>query len=313
MAENSGLVVTRPIGRPAASDRPPGALSPRFVGRLAAVFFLVAGAAAGISAVLPLPQGQHPPSVAIVSLAAVLAGIAAWRAPWQHWAPAVMRWTLAPCALVLMAAANHFGEFDPYTYGVAFALLFVWVGLSQPRWMSVVFAAPAAAAYTLPLLLAGRPAAELFTVAVVVPMYVSLGEACAWVAARLRAAEDEVRAAASGIERLLEATVMLGCADTEAEAAEMTADLAADLLGADRVQVMTADAVGSSRYVSRGQRNIDVPLGESTVDAATEPSATGLAVRTGRTVFVADVASSPVMSSRLARLIPSASAAFIPL
>jgi diguanylate cyclase (GGDEF)-like protein/PAS domain S-box-containing protein len=273
----------------------------------------VAGGAAGITLALPLPEGQHSVSIAMVSLAALLAGLAAWRAPWQRWAPAVTRWMLAPCALVVIAAANHFGEFDPYTYGVTFALLFAWVGLSQPRWMSLAFAGPAAAAYTLPLLAAGRPAGELLTVAVVVPMFVCLGEACAWVATRLRAAEAEVHAAASGIERLLEATVMLGRADTEAEAAGMTAELVADLLGADRVQVMTADAEGSSRFVSRGQRNVAVPLGESTVDAASEPSATGLAVRTGRTVFVADVASSPVTSPHLARLIPAASAAFIPL
>jgi diguanylate cyclase (GGDEF)-like protein/PAS domain S-box-containing protein len=224
-----------------------------------------------------------------------------------------MRWTLAPAALFLIAATNHFGGLNPYAFDVAFPLVFAWVGLSQPRWTSLSLAGPAAGAYLLPLLATGRPASGLFTVALVIPVAVGLGEGCAWVGGRLRAAEGGVRAAGAGIERLLEATTALGRADTEAEVAGLTADLVLDLLGADRVQVMVAEEVGSSRFVSRGQRNIPVPIGEAVVDAATEPSGTGLAVRNGHTIFVADFCSSPVISPHLARLIPSASAAFIPL
>lgn len=149
--------------------------------------------------------------------------------------------------------------------------------------------------------------------ALVILLFVALGEGCAWVAGRLRAAEGEVRAAGAGIERLLEATATLGRASTETEAAALTTDLAIEVLRADRVQVMVAEEEGSSRFVSRGQRNIPVPLGESAVDAATEPTGTGLAVRDGQTLFVADLRSSPVVSPHLVRLIPSASGAFIPL
>src|SRR2546430_15119836 len=96
------------------------------------------------------------------------------------------------------------------------------------------------------------------------------------------------RVAVRELERLLEAATALARAETEAEAAQLTAAKAMELLGADRVQVMCADAPGSSRFLNRGQCNIPVPLGEALVDAGTEPSGTGLAVRTGQTIFVAD-------------------------
>src|SRR5207253_2442301 len=105
------------------------------------------------------------------------------------------------------------------------------------------------------------------------------------------------------LERLLEAATALGRAETEAEAAQITAGQAMELLGADRVQVMLAEAPGSSRFVNRGQCNIPMPLGEALVDATTEPSGTGLAVRTGRTVFVADAATSPDVSPHLLEIL----------
>ncbi|HMC81401.1 MAG TPA: EAL domain-containing protein, partial [Acidimicrobiia bacterium] len=93
----------------------------------------------------------------------------------------------------------------------------------------------------------------------------------------------------------------------------LTAAQAMELLGADRVQVMCAEAPGSSRFVNRGQCDIPIPLGEALVDAATEPSGTGVAVRTGQTVFVADAETSPVVSRRLADLLHPKSMVFVPL
>ncbi|HEX6382840.1 MAG TPA: diguanylate cyclase, partial [Acidimicrobiia bacterium] len=248
-----------------------------------------------------------------MSAGALVAGVVVWRVPWSSWPAAAMRWTVVPAALSLIAAGNHFGGLEPYTYDAAFPLVFAWVGLSQPRWVSLRLAAPAAVAYVLPLLAAGRPAEEVSTVAVVIPLVVALGEGCAWVADRLRATESELRSAGVGIERLLKATTTLGRAETETEAATLTADLVIELLGADRVLVAVAEEEGSSRFVTRGQRNIPVSLGEAVLDIATESSATGQAVRTGQTVFVADLRSSSVVSARLVALHPSASAAFIPL
>ena len=283
------------------------------MGRLAGVFFLVAGAVTAVAAAGPLPEGGNPSALALVAVVAVVVGFGAWRVSWPRWRPAAMRWTQVPAALVLIAAGNHFGGLEPYTYDAAFPLVFAWIGLSQPRWTSLRFAAPATVAYLLPLLIADRPWEDLFTAFVLVPLFVALGEGCAWVACRLRSAEGEVRAAGAGMERLLEATRTLSRASTSQEAADMTAGLVMELLQADRIQVMVAEEEGSSRFVSCGQRNIPVPLGETAVDAATEPTGTGLAVRTGQTVFVADIRSSPVVSPRLARVIPATSAAFIPL
>jgi diguanylate cyclase (GGDEF)-like protein/PAS domain S-box-containing protein len=115
------------------------------------------------------------------------------------------------------------------------------------------------------------------------------------------------------VERLLEAVSALGRAETEGEAAQLTAAQAMELLAADRVQVMCADAPGSTRFVNRGQCNIPMPLGEALVDAAAEPSGTGVAVRTGKTLFVADAATSPVVSPHLVDLLQPKSMVFIPL
>src|SRR5438309_43269 len=124
---------------------------------------------------------------------------------------------------------------------------------------------------------------------------------------------ERSRVAVRELERLLEAATALSRAETEAEAAQITAGQAMELLGADRVQVMLAEAPGSSRFVNRGQCNIPMPLGEALVDATTEPSGTGLAVRTGRTVFVADAATSPDVSPHLLEVLHPKSMVFLPL
>lgn len=116
-----------------------------------------------------------------------------------------------------------------------------------------------------------------------------------------------------GLERLLEATAALARVGTEKDAALLAADLAMALLGADRVQVMCAVEPGSLQFASRGQRNLPNTLEDVVVNAATEPSGTALAVRTGRTLFVADARSSPLISPRLGRLIDPTSMVFIPL
>ena len=118
---------------------------------------------------------------------------------------------------------------------------------------------------------------------------------------------------AEGIERLLRATAALARVETEGDAALLAADLALSLLEADRVQVMCAQEPGSLRFVSRGERNIPDGLEDVVVDAATEPSGTALAVRTGETLFIADARSSPLISPRLNRLLRPTSMVFIPL
>ena len=180
-----------PPTRPSHDAGPAGALSPGFVGRLAGFFFLVASVVTAASLVLHLPRGDHRAAVAAMSVAAAVAGLATWHAPWPRWPAEAMRWTVPPAALALIAAMNHFDDRSPYTYVVAFPLVFAWVGLSQPRWTSLRLAGPAAIAYLLPLLAAHRPAGELFSAALVIPVLVGLGEAFAWVAAGVARSFDE--------------------------------------------------------------------------------------------------------------------------
>lgn len=68
-----------------------GALSPAFVGRLAGIFFLVAGATTAGSAAWLLPEGGNRLVLGVVSVAVVVVALGAWRAPWPRWRPAAMR------------------------------------------------------------------------------------------------------------------------------------------------------------------------------------------------------------------------------
>jgi diguanylate cyclase (GGDEF)-like protein/PAS domain S-box-containing protein len=288
-------------------------LSHTLLGRVVALFFLIAGVATTVSSAAPLPAGANRLALQVVSAVAIAAGLVGWHVPWERWSPIAVRRTLIPASFALIACANYFSGVDSYPYGLAFAAIFVWIGLSQPRWTSLRFAPLAALAYLGPLLAHHRPTGELLSVTWVLPVVVGLGESCAWLAHRLRTTEEELRAVNAGIEQLLEASTALGRTATEAEVAELTADLAMGLLAADRVQVMVAEEPGSSRFVCRAQRNVDIPMDEVVVDAATEASGTGLAVRTGQTFFVPDTGSSTAISSRLVERIRAASMAFIPL
>ncbi len=289
-----------------------GVFSRVLFGRLAAVFFVFAGVVTAVSLALPLPAGQHRGPLGVVSVVAVAAGGVVWVIPWDRWRPVVLRWTVVPAALVLIAAAYIVGGVDAFSYGVTFALVFVWVGLSQPPWASLRFAVPAVVAYVAPLLVHDRPAGDVATVGFVVPVCLGIAEGCGFVAERLRRAQWGLRVANAGVEGLLRATTELVRAGTETAVADVTVELAQDLLGADRVLVMVAATGAPSRFVVRAGRNVSVDA-ELVVDAAVEPTAVGHVVRTGRTLFVADVAASPVVSPRLAGLVGGASAVFVPL
>lgn len=288
-------------------------LAPALFGRLAGLFFFGTGAVTAVSLAFPLPAGQHRGPLAAVSITAMAVGVVVCLLPWSRWPPAVMRRVVVPTALVLIAAAYTVGGVDPFSYGATFALVFVWLGLSQPRWTSLRFASPAAVAYAAPLLAHHRPAGDVATGVFVLPVCVGLAEGCGWVAERLRVAKAELRAANTGVERLLRATAELARVETEKEAADLTAELARDLLRADRSVVMVAESAQSARFVARGQRNVPVAESDLVVDADTERTAVGHVVRSGQTLFVADTRSSDVVSPRLVHLVTGRSAVFIPL
>lgn len=186
-----GPLVNEPAsGGPAVGEAPLFLLnsSPwqrqRLYGRLAAIFFTGSGAAGLLTLELPAP-GLDVAATAAVSVAAVMAGIAIWFAPWGDW-PAWASLGIIPPAFALIALANAYGGSTVYGYGIFFVVAFVWIGIAHPPRTSLLAAPLATAAYVLPVLaLPGNVAAGLSSAVLTIPVCVLVGEGIAGGKARL--------------------------------------------------------------------------------------------------------------------------------
>jgi signal transduction histidine kinase len=158
------------------------------LGRLAAVFYAGSGLLGLVTLPLPAP-GSNRAATTLVCVAALVAGVAIWFAPWKAWPRRASLWIVPP-AFALIALANTFGGSDLHTYGVFFVVAFVWIGLAQPPRMSLVMAPSAAAAYALPLIwLPGDIGAGVASAATTIGVCVLVGEGIAWGMARLEQIE----------------------------------------------------------------------------------------------------------------------------
>jgi signal transduction histidine kinase len=158
----------------------------RFTARLAAFLFVGSGLLLLINVPLPGPEDLNRVGELVVGLVAVGIGVACWRIHWERYD---LRWQLilVPPALLLIALGNSFGGSNPpYAYGVFFVVVFVWIGLSFPRWTSLAVAPLATIAYIVPILyLPGNVGYGVSTVAITIPICVLVGETLAWGLARM--------------------------------------------------------------------------------------------------------------------------------
>lgn len=111
-------------------------LTQRVIGRMAAIFFLGGGLA---SILLPSPAGSSIVGQVIVGAIAFGIGVAAWFAPWDRW-----RWwstlVVPPLAFALFASAVLLESYNRSTYAMYYLLVFVWIGVSHRRFISLAFA-----------------------------------------------------------------------------------------------------------------------------------------------------------------------------
>ena len=153
------------------------ALPTGIVNRALALLYAASGSLALLS---PLLLGERGNNAAVygAGLVAFCLGVGAWFVPWERWPPR-RNLVLFPPAFVLLAWENHHAGYDPYTYSTFFMVLFIAVGLSQPRWTSLVMVPPGLAAYLIPLVLAGE--SEAFAGALFdFPVFVLASETIAW-------------------------------------------------------------------------------------------------------------------------------------
>lgn len=160
----------------------------KLTGRLGALLYLGSGVVTLITLPLPHP-GMNRPATFIVGVLAVLTGSVAWFLRWERFDRRASL-LLVPPALALIAAGNHYGRTDPYTFGIYFVVIFAWVGIGHRPRTSLLLALPAAAAYVFPLLQRPDPYADLASAAVTIPVSVLVGESLAWVTSRLESAEE---------------------------------------------------------------------------------------------------------------------------
>lgn len=152
--------------------------SGRFAGRFAGAVFVCSAVFTAAYVVLPVRVASRPWLFVLIGLV-VLVGTLAWFAPWDRW-PHAATLALVPLALAFIAAGRVLGPLQPYTYGLFFLVVFVWVGVTQPRWTSLKVAPLAAIAYVVPILV--RPEADPYGAAsalVSVPVALFVGETLA--------------------------------------------------------------------------------------------------------------------------------------
>jgi signal transduction histidine kinase len=167
--------------------------TPRTTARIGSMLFLGTGLIALLTVPLPAPANLSRLGTSVVALAAIGCGLVTSVLPWQRW-PQPATLVLVPLALALIAAGNAVGGSSFLTYGVFFIVVYVWIGMTQPRWVSVATTPLAAAAYLVPMwwlpvddgIAVGATVLTVATCALV-------GETLAWGRVRLQTTEAQLR------------------------------------------------------------------------------------------------------------------------
>jgi diguanylate cyclase (GGDEF)-like protein/PAS domain S-box-containing protein len=179
------------------------AASARFAGRLSAYLYLLSGAVLLlVTFLLPLPPQGDRAALLGIALLALIAGAVIGVLPWHRWPAGTSLLLLLP-TFVLIALNNAFDGNDGFRYAPFFFITFAWIGLTQRRGTSLAVIPLAAAAYLLPLQLAGDwTTLTASSVLYVLPACVLLGEVVAWVSDQLRRSQASDRARERSVRKL---------------------------------------------------------------------------------------------------------------
>jgi signal transduction histidine kinase len=176
--------------------------SNRASARLAAVLFAVAGLLALANALSPQAAGHRTPTE-LVGLADLVVAAAAWLLPWDHW-PSWSTIALAPPAFAIIVFANAVADMPPYTYGVFFVVVYLWIGLTMAPRIPLLLAPLATAAYVTPFLTGSGYGADAFaSTFVAIPVCLLVGELLARTLRRVRQANVAARASAAALGQAL--------------------------------------------------------------------------------------------------------------
>jgi diguanylate cyclase (GGDEF)-like protein/PAS domain S-box-containing protein len=165
-----------------------GGLPRRTAGRLMAVLTL-AGGLSVIAEHLPVDIEHFVTNLSLdLGAFALLLGVLMWFVPWQR-LPRRTSLLGLPLAFGMIALGNV-ADPNPYTYGLPFVMMFLWIGASHPRTTSIWVLPLAAWAYVGPVLGAADSmvGSSVFTLG----LCVAFGESLAWVMQQLGSAHTEL-------------------------------------------------------------------------------------------------------------------------
>ena len=145
------------------------------------------------AALLPAAPGSSAVAVEAVAALALTCGVIVGLLPWERWRMSATLW-LMPVALGCVAAHNVATNADGFRYGLFYMVVFIWLGLGHRPGMSIRFAPMLVVSYVAPLLIVGQHSPGLESTAYAVPTILLMGETVAWVSARVRAGEQQMRA-----------------------------------------------------------------------------------------------------------------------
>ena len=298
MPQHAGMLWDRRVvvARPGAQ-----ADAVRRAGRTAAFLYALGGA-------YMLATAHQLPDAAAdrIWLAAVIAGLTAvtlLAVPWRRlpqwtsllpplWAFVILYWPIGLHAQAL----SH--------YLILYTLLFLYVGLTQPRGTSVAML-PLALLSLLPVRDEPAVLPAWFLIGPVL-VAVLLGELIAALLAQQRRGQQSLAV-------LLAATAELQAAASTRDAADVIARMCCSSLRADAVAVLLREEPGSTRLVNVNTAHAAVPPGELVVDVASGTSGIRTALDTGGVLFSADAATDPRLDSRVMSALGATSVLFVPL
>jgi diguanylate cyclase (GGDEF)-like protein len=170
---------------------------PRMAGHAEAARWAVwlygaSGALAFVSLLTPSQGDRHGALLGLLAVGdlAIAAIVARWPPPRSD------RRGLAAIAAAGLLMAFLFalaGAVPSFGHPTFFLLLFAWIGSALPRGYSLRFAAPAAVAYVVPLVIRDAPAQLVASVVIAVPVMVLIAEVIAAGIGRLEELNDELR------------------------------------------------------------------------------------------------------------------------
>jgi diguanylate cyclase (GGDEF)-like protein/PAS domain S-box-containing protein len=183
---------------------PDGSLNRVVIGRIASTAFIVASALFLVSDLL-FPGSYSKASTLMVGGLTLVAGFASWWIPWEHLPRSTVLW-MVPFALFAVDLGYVYAVRNGFNYSVTFVIIFVLVGLTQPRWTSLQLAPLLVVAYVLPLLITSDhlSTSGLGSAIYVVPVCLMLGEATAWGMSRLAEASSEIAEGEESIRQLFD-------------------------------------------------------------------------------------------------------------